>query len=84
MKKCIKLTNNKLCQKEDCPHDGYINKPEYDNCWHIYKYYINDKPHSLSDISKILNISPQNVKKILESAINKIKEKYPQFSEYLD
>ena len=42
MKPCVKhCENNIVCQGKYCPYGGHINKPDYDNCWHIYKYFIN-------------------------------------------
>lgn len=58
----------------DKTHEWYVNAPDYDNCfWHYIEN--NERKHTLTEITKLMNSSMSVITSLEKRALNKIKKR---------
>lgn len=55
-------------------HDWWINSPTYHNCFHSYMKH-NTRPHTLIEISKLLNLTISSITTLEKRAYKKLSKK---------
>lgn len=63
---------DKPCQKTKCVWN--VNKSETMNCFLLYKYTINDKPHTLYEVANLLKVSHTTIKQVEDEAFQLLKD----------
>ena len=60
------------CQRTGCIYN--INKAEASNCFLFYKYFINDKQHTLYDIAGIMRVSHTTIKQVENETLKNLSQ----------
>lgn len=72
-----KVVHRDACKCQENPEEWWINSPEHFYCFFTYMRY-NSRPHTLSEIAKLLGMSIAAVTSIEKKALIKAKRRLVQ------